>query len=221
MESRKITIVSTTNSQTKSVIMSSATTLGELKADLDAAGVLYEDMDFFEGISKIKLVNDDSVLPTNIPYKGEVTNELVFMLTTSRKKIESGSPRQELYVVVRNRNLQEAIQEYFGKNFTQVTNKDLSDFITQAKAEVVDTESHYSDEEILTETKEEESDRIQVLFDVLDNLINDLYGEDVLDTYIYDSLIASLNTGKKKSVVETTPSPYSNDEIDDMFVNMI
>lgn len=217
MESRKITIVSTTNSQTKSVIMSSATTLGELKVDLDAANVLYEDMDFFEGISKIKLVNDDSVLPTNIPYKGEVTNELVFMLTTSRKKIESGSPRQELYDVVRSHNLQDAIQEYFGKNFTQVTNKELEDFVAQAKA----NETHYSDEEILAETDEVESDRIQVLFDVLDDLIAELHDENLISTYSFRSLSSELNAGKKKSVAEITPSSYSDDEIDDMFENMI
>ena len=215
MESRKITIVSTTNSQTKSVIMSSATTLGELKVDLDVANILYDDMDFFEGISKVKLVNDDSVLPTNIPYKGEVTNELVFMLTTSRKKIESGSPRQELYDEVRSRNLQEAIQEYFGKNFTQVTNQELEAFIAQAKA----NEAHYSDEEILAET--DESDRIQVLFDVLDDLIAELHDENLISTYSFRSLSGELNAGKKKSVAEITPSSYSDDEIEDMFENMI
>ena len=49
MEARKITIVSTKN-QEKSVIMSSATTLGELKRDLDSANIDYQDMVFYEGV---------------------------------------------------------------------------------------------------------------------------------------------------------------------------
>ena len=48
MEARKITIVST-KTQKKSVIMSGAETLGELKNDLRNAGIDFEDMTFYEG----------------------------------------------------------------------------------------------------------------------------------------------------------------------------
>lgn len=58
MESRKITIVSTKN-QTKKVIMSSATTLAELKADLRQNGIDYQDMTFYEGTSKVELKTDN------------------------------------------------------------------------------------------------------------------------------------------------------------------
>lgn len=54
METRKITIVST-KSQSKKVIMSSATTLAELKSDLRQNGIDYEGMSFFEGTSKVEL----------------------------------------------------------------------------------------------------------------------------------------------------------------------
>lgn len=89
METRKITIVSTKD-QTKKVIMSSATTLAELKADLRANGIDYEGMTFFEGTSKVELKNNASVLPHDVPWKGTTTNELVFMLTNTNKKIRSG-----------------------------------------------------------------------------------------------------------------------------------
>lgn len=89
MESRKITIVETKN-QRKSTIMSSASTLAELKSDLRANGIDYSGMTFFEGTSKVELKNDASVLPHDVPYKGTITNELVFMLTNTNKKIRSG-----------------------------------------------------------------------------------------------------------------------------------
>ena len=61
MDARKITVVQTKN-QKKSVIMSAATTLAELKSDLRANGIDYDGMTFFEGTSKVELKNDASVL---------------------------------------------------------------------------------------------------------------------------------------------------------------
>ena len=102
MEARKITIVSTKR-QEKSVIMSDATTLEELKRDLDKANIDYEGMVFYEGVSKTELINNNSVLPSNIPYRGQTTNELVFMLTNPNKKIKSGAMnRKEIYALSRN-----------------------------------------------------------------------------------------------------------------------
>ena len=46
METRKITIISTKNHSTK-VINSAATTLSELKTDLNNAGIEYTDCTFF------------------------------------------------------------------------------------------------------------------------------------------------------------------------------
>ena len=89
MQERKITVVSTRN-QKKSVIMSAATTLAELKADLRQNGIDYTGMTFYEGTSKVELKDDASVLPHDVPYKGQTTNELVFMLTNTNKKIRSG-----------------------------------------------------------------------------------------------------------------------------------
>lgn len=127
MESRKITIVQTKN-QRKSVIMSAATTLAELKSDLRANNIDYNGMTFFEGTSKIELKNDASVLPHDVPYKGTITNELVFMLTNTNKKIKSGATtmsRTEAYSAIKSMGLQDACVKKFGKNFTMCKTADL------------------------------------------------------------------------------------------------
>ena len=127
MESRKITIVQTKN-QRKSVIMSAATTLAELKSDLRANGIDYDGMTFFEGTSKVELKNDASVLPHDVPYKGTITNELVFMLTNTNKKIRSGATnmsRMEAYNAIKSMGLQDACVKKFGKNFTMCKTADL------------------------------------------------------------------------------------------------
>ena len=127
MESRKITIVQTKN-QRKSVIMSAATTLAELKSDLRANNIDYNGMTFFEGTSKIELKNDASVLPHDVPYKGTITNELVFMLTNTNKKIRSGATtmsRAEAYSAIKSMGLQDACVKKFGKNFTMCKTADL------------------------------------------------------------------------------------------------
>ena len=127
MESRKITIVQTKN-QRKSVIMSAATTLAELKSDLRANNIDYNGMTFFEGTSKVELKNDASVLPHDVPYKGTITNELVFMLTNTNKKIRSGATnmsRMEVYNAIKSMGLQDACVKKFGKNFTMCKTADL------------------------------------------------------------------------------------------------
>ena len=125
MEARKITVVQTKN-QKKSVIMSAATTLAELKSDLRANGIDYDGMTFFEGTSKVELKNDASVLPHDVPYKGTITNELVFMLTNTNKKIKSGAmSRAEAYNAIKSMGLQDACVKKFGKNFTMCKTIDL------------------------------------------------------------------------------------------------
>ena len=109
--------------------MSSAETLSELKSDMRNAGIDYTNMTFYEGISRTELKDDNSVLPHDVPYKGSVTNELVFMLTNTNKKITSGNERADLYVVIKDNNLQEAIKVRFGKNYTQCSNADLKSFV--------------------------------------------------------------------------------------------
>lgn len=130
MEPRKVTIInSKTQSQTV-ITNSTATTLGELKAELDMQNIDYSDMSFFEGHMRAELIDDSSVLPEEIPYKGGVVRDLVFMLTATNKKIKSGADfsqvsRADVYAEIKKRNLQECCKSTYGKNYTQCSTVDL------------------------------------------------------------------------------------------------
>ncbi len=155
MEARKITIVQTKN-QKKSVIMSSATTLAELKSDLRANGIDYDGMTFFEGTSKVELKGDASVLPHDVPYKGTITNELVFMLTNTNKKIRSGAmSRKEVYNKITELGLQDECKKKFGRNFTQCTTADLISLVEKAGKKAAPT-APKAEAEAKAETKKEE-----------------------------------------------------------------
>ena len=127
-------LIANTKTQKRSKITTSATTLGELKTDLRAAGIDFQNMTFTEGISKTQLLSDDTQLPQNVIYKGQPTNNLVILLTNTKKNIASGAlSRQEIKDIIKYNNLQEAIKNKFGRNYTQVSNKNLELFIDSGK----------------------------------------------------------------------------------------
>ena len=136
--SRKVTVL-VESTQSKVVFESNATTLGELKNELREKQVRYDsDCVFKEAASKTILTSDESVLPSNIPWKGQVTNDLVFMVTAPQKKIKSGAmDRKEAYVRVRELGLQGKIQEHEGKNFTQCSTAILISYIENEEKKVV------------------------------------------------------------------------------------
>lgn len=133
MEKRKIIVVSSAT-QSQVAFESDATTLGELKKELDSRNVSYSGMTFLEGHSKLEMNLDEAVLPTNIPYKGGVTNDLVFLLTSPQKKIKSGGvDRIDIYTIIRDNHLAEKIKEHFGKNFTNISTESLIKFLESLK----------------------------------------------------------------------------------------
>lgn len=242
MEARKITVVQTKN-QKKSVIMSAATTLAELKSDLRANNIDYDGMTFFEGTSKVELKNDASVLPHDVPYKGQVTNELVFMLTNTNKKIRSGAAtmsRAEAYSTIKFMGLQDACVKKFGKNFTMCKTADLIALIQN---------NNDSKPAPKTETKKEEKAEAPVntsevsapvapasnggeCVDIvarvaIDRLVKILESNGTIEDYEKEEVIRTLES--KVLAVSNAPSeeykpksasPYSDDEIDDMFTGM-
>lgn len=243
MEARKITVVQTKN-QKKSVIMSAATTLAELKSDLRANGIDYDGMTFFEGTSKVELKNDASVLPHDVPYKGTITNELVFMLTNTNKKIRSGAvamSRAEAYSAIKSMGLQDACVKKFGKNFTMCKTADLIALIQSNNSAANPAPAAPK-----AETKKEEKAEAPVntpevsapvapasdggecvdtvaraaiskLVEILEDngTIEDYKKEKVLDILGGEVAAAPSEEYKPKSA-----SPYSDDEIDDMFTGM-
>lgn len=136
--SRKVTVL-VESTQSKVVFESNATTLGELKNELRERQVRYDsDCVFKEAASKTILTSDESILPSNIPWKGQVTNDLVFMVTAPQKKIRSGvMDRKEAYTRVKELGLQGKIQEHEGKNFTQCSTAILISYIENEEKKVV------------------------------------------------------------------------------------
>lgn len=232
MEARKITVVQTKN-QKKSVIMSAATTLAELKSDLRANGIDYDGMTFFEGTSKVELKNDASVLPHDVPYKGTITNELVFMLTNTNKKIRSGATnmsRMEAYNAIKSMGLQNACVKKFGKNFTMCKTADLIALIqsnstskptptapkAEAKAEAkVEAPASNGGECVDTVARAAISKLVEILED--NGTIEDYEKEKVLG--ILGGEVA-VSAAPSEGYKPKSASPYSDDEIDDMFTGM-
>lgn len=162
MEARKILFVMNSSSSQKS-IMSEATTLGALKADMRAAGINYDNMTFFEGRTRTELKDDASVLPTNVPVAAKgttpasTTNDLVFMLTTANKKIKSGAVdskdrRPIAYAQIKQLGLQDACKAKYGKNFTQCSTPDLEALIASNSSNETKVES-----KVAPKAKEEDS----------------------------------------------------------------
>ena len=232
MQSRKITVIQTKN-QKKSVIMSAATTLAELKSDLRANGIDYDGMTFFEGTSKVELKNDASVLPHDVPYKGIVTNELVFMLTNTNKKIRSGAmSRMEAYAEIKRRGLQDACLKKFGKNFTMCKTADLIALVQSRqsnsaanpapKAEAKKEETPVNTPVAPASNGGECVDTvaraaISKLVEILeDNGTIEYHEKDE----VLDILEGAVEVAPSEEYKPKSASPYSDDEIDDMFNDM-
>lgn len=235
MENRKITIVST-RTQKKSVIMSAATTLAELKADLRQNGIDYDGMTFYEGTSKVELKDNASVLPHDVPYKGQTTNELVFMLTNTNKKIRSGADmsRADAYAAIKANGLQEECVKRFGKNFTMCKTADLIALVNEkstskpAPAKEPVKKAPIKKEEVAEVKKEEAKEqagttecvdtkaraalsRLLTIFEDNGTLEDDEAEE------IEGILGGRVEVAASEDYKPSSASPYSNDEIDRMF----
>ena len=215
MESRKITVVETKN-QKKTVIMSTATTLAELKADLTRNGIDYTDMTFFEGVSKVELKSDNAMLPHDVPYKGTTTNELVFMLTNTNKKIKSGvMSRTEAYEVIKDKKLQARCIDKYGKNFTVCKTSELIALIEEnCKRECCKNPDC---------AKPVEAAPVKEVREFVDtnarDAIHELVGILCKEGYIFYEEANAINSILRKEDSDNS-SPYSDDEIEEMIAEM-
>lgn len=222
METRKITIVAT-REQKKYVIDSAATTLGELKADLDNVGIKYDDMTFMEGLTRTEILRDDSILPHDVERvnreTGEtfVTNELVFMLTNTAKKISSGvvcADRKSCYSYIKEHGMQDAVRRIFGKNFTQVKTEDLILFIKNETSVVAPTQVTAPEHTECVDLKARKAIKM---------LCKALF---VYDEYDFDEVSREINNMFAEqhclctSKEDKCDSPYSDDEINNMFAGL-
>lgn len=202
METRKITVVDS-QSQSVKVIMSAAETLGELKQDLSANGYNLENKAFYEGLTRIELKTDDSILPHDVPRNGTTTNELVIRITTAQKKINSGMTRAEVYQAIKERNLAETVKNMYGKNFTQCSTADL--------LTVIET---FSNKEVAKPVSEpvvdSNTELIEKSIAKLQELLNS--GSDLSDAEVF-----ALNSFIDGTLKEALVSPYSEEELESMF----
>ena len=200
MEFRKVTIINNKTQSQKVIQASAATTLGELKREMREAGIEYEGMTFFEGHLRAELKDDASILPTNIPYKGQVVNDLTFLLTAPEKKIKSGAmSRSEAYNAIKARGLQDECEKRFGKNFTMCKTQDLIDLLgEEVKAEPLKAEPAKPVSE-------------PNVAGALEILLEDLYGADTIEKGTYDRAMAVLKG------TSYAPEKMSKAEINKMF----
>ena len=218
MEFRKVTIINNKTQSQKVIQASTATTLGELKREMREAGIEYEGMTFFEGHLRAELKDDASILPTNIPYKGQVVNDLTFLLTAPEKKIKSGAmSRAEAYNAIKARGLQDECVKRFGKNFTMCKTQDLIDLLGEGsskpapvkeKKEVVVEEKATKEVQISKESSIPEGN----VAGALEVLLEGLYGSDTIEEATYNRAMAELKGTDYKE-----PEKMSRSEINKMF----
>lgn len=227
METRKVTIINNKTQKQSVIQASSATNLGELKAEMRELGINYEGMTFFEGHMRAELKDDAAPLPTNIPYKGQIVNDLTFLLTAPEKKIKSGAmTRSEAYDAIKANNLQGACLVKFGKNFTMCKTQDLIDLIEsqgkkEAKVEAPAPASvaKKTAKKPVAEAKKEEAAPVAPAASgnceqALKALVEDLYGNDTIEEDTYDKVMGLLNGGVSEAPAS---EKMSKRDIDDMF----
>lgn len=219
METRKVTIINSKTQSQKVIQDSKATTLGELKQEMMERGIDYTGMTFFEGHMRAELKDDAAPLPTNIPYKGQVVNDLTFMLTAPEKKVKSGAmSRAEAYAEIKKRGLQGACVDKFGKNFTQCSTADLISLIEKNSTKVAPAPKAKKPVEAAPAKAEESPVTPETpatgcnCSKALSILTEALYENETIEEETYDAVMATLKGGSYNA-----PEKMSKKEIDTMF----
>lgn len=118
---------------------STATTYGQLKTELRSAGFNLQNVRVSEGNTQIDLVNDDAILPVNIQKRGQITNDLIIIMTP-KEKPKSGAinVRQASYKELKaeikalynsaNSAVANSAKTHFG-NYTQMSTETMRNFL--------------------------------------------------------------------------------------------
>lgn len=241
MEVREI-LIANTKTQKRTKLNTNATTLGELKEVMRGADIDFEGMTFTEGISKTQLLEDNTQLPQNLMYKGQTTNNLVILLTNTKKNIASGifaGDRKTAYSIIKENNLQDKVKDTFGRNFTQVSTAELANFIEQNiedKVEEKSNEIEVSSEEkesdsAIDETLEQTPSETSSVNRAIHDFISDNIAHDIFNLIYNLTLIGGLNATSLSYLIEatnrlissepsepvsTTDGTITDDDIDDM-----
>lgn len=118
-----------------------ATTYGQLKEELLSQGFNLSNTRVTEGNTQLDLVNNDAILPVNIQKRGQVTNDLIIVMTPNARP-KSGSIdvqnasyaelKAEVKALCHGEQFEEA-RALFG-NYTQMKTAVLRDLLQEWKA---------------------------------------------------------------------------------------
>jgi len=209
MTEREI-LIANTRTQKKSKLMTSATTLGELKAAMREAGIEYGDLTFTEGITKTQLLDDASPLPQNVMYKGQPTNNLVMLLTNTKNKIDSGcGTRQEAYAIIKENNFMQGIQEKYGYNYTNVSTEDLWDYINNNLNDDLDDE----------EDEVEASPIVDYIGGIVDELL-DKGAFSMDDVEALRDYLTEILEDTEQEFIESSDGTITNEDINNMMASI-
>ena len=221
MKIRQIQIANT-KTQSRYILNTAATTLGELQDEMSAQGIDFTGMTFTEGLSKTQLLNRDSLLPTNVMFKGQPTNDLVMLLTNTTKQISSGAiDRKEAYRLVKEMGLQEAINEGEGINWTRCKTEVLETWINSAAngpeeemPEVIEEPATKPETKVPNVKTAPHPEAVEWYYMGLKAMVksNLLYMDDI-------AVIADLTSELYKRLKEEQPK-ISNKDIDEMIANL-
>lgn len=137
-ETRKVSVmIDKTNEFIE--FQSKATTIGELKQELDSLGVNYKGCSFIEALSYAIYDIDDAVLPKEVvSQNGEKTRNLAFLLATRNKHIESGRSSSSVYLdrkkaveIIKENNLECKFKEKYSKCPSNAKTDNLYEFLVE------------------------------------------------------------------------------------------
>lgn len=208
MEARKITVLTSTN---RVVLMSSAETLGELKVDMSAQGINCVDKVFMEGLTHTEFSRDDAVLPKDVKYHDEVTNELVFMVTEPNQKIKSGisAERQYLYDKIKILNMETIVKNLTGYNYQNLSTAKLKEIYS--KSVTMETRTESPKEPISFEGKSANSKEYQDVIRAAEASISALSN---CISALNKIITNTVNDNSDKKCVKTS---YQDTELENMF----
>ena len=147
------------------------------------------------------------------------------MITNASKKIKSGADRKSIIAEIKAKNLTEVVKNTYGKNYTNCKTEDLEKILSMnntstpkeapAKKEVPNNPSMKTTNLSSYITKAELREVIESLLKEMENAEVD-YIEDVnINNIAIIGDVSSNNSEEEKS-----DSPYSSNELDDMFKDM-
>lgn len=212
MANRTITIVDNASSK-KVVLNGDFTTFGEVLDAARAQGINTTGVDFMEGLTKTIFNRADALLPNDVDYKGTTTNNLVFAVTASNKRVKSGVDRNELKIIIQSNNLGEAIKEMFGKNWTICTNAELE----QAVNSLYD--ACPAEEDVDCEEACGFADEYEVFVQGIAHLLAALK-EETLEDILACVHAFETNTQAPVAKKPEVKSPYSDEELEDILAEL-